>query len=298
MIFQDILMGFNWLSSERIHQLRIERSLETGGLLKGEGLHRCSSYVCEGSSCFTEAPGKFVGSVATYVEQNDSSRVTFMVCSGSIRGKKITFETTLKSDEAKGDLPYIYQEGTMRILMLTQFFYPPTVGGEERHVADLSNELAARGHDVSVVTLRQKGYPDFEVSQGIRIHRVRSTVQRMNMLFSESDRPYAPPFPDPGLTRALRRILLEERPDIVHAHNWIVHSFTPLKAWSKAKFVVSLHDYSLVCVQKRLMRYEVPCSGPGLTKCLECGTHFYGVFKGIPSTLANFFWGEARKTGC
>jgi Glycosyltransferase len=183
----------------------------------------------------------------------------------------------------------------VRILMLTQFFYPPTVGGEERHVADLSSELAARGHDVSVVTLWQKGYPEFEISQGIRIYRVRSTVQRLGMLFSESDRPYAPPFPDPELTRTLRRILLAEHPDIVHAHNWIIHSFTPLKAWSKAKLVVSLHDYSLVCVQKRLMRHEVPCSGPGLTKCLECGTRFYGTFKGIPSTLANFFWGEQER---
>ena len=183
----------------------------------------------------------------------------------------------------------------MRILMLTQFFYPPTVGGEERHAADLSRELAARGHNVSVVTLWQKGYPEFEVSQGVGIHRVRSTMQRMSLLFSESDRPYAPPFPDPGITRALRRILLKEQPDIVHAHNWMVHSFTPLKAWSQAKLVVSLHDYSLVCVQKRLMRHGVCCTGPGLLKCLECGTQFYGVVKGPASTIANFYWGERER---
>lgn len=182
----------------------------------------------------------------------------------------------------------------MRILMLAQF-YPPIIGGEERHVTDLCIELAARGHDVSVVTFWLKGFPEVEVNKGVRIHRVRTSMQRMSMLFTENDRQYAPPFPDPEVLLALRRIILEEQPDIVHAHNWIVHSFTPLKAWSKAKFVVSLHDYSLVCVQKRLMRHEVPCSGPGLTKCLECGTNFYGVFKGIPSTLANFFWGEQER---
>lgn len=182
----------------------------------------------------------------------------------------------------------------MRILMLAQF-YPPIIGGEERHVTDLCIELAARGHDVSVVTFWLKGFPKFEINKGVRIHRVRTSMQRMSMLFTENDRQYAPPFPDPEVLLALRRIILEEQPDIVHAHNWIVHSFTPLKAWSKAKFVVSLHDYSLVCVQKRLMRHEVPCSGPGLTKCLECGTHFYGAFKGIPSTLANSFWGEQER---
>lgn len=183
----------------------------------------------------------------------------------------------------------------MRILLLTQFFYPPTVGGEERHVSDLSLELAARGHAVSVVTLWQHGLPEFEIDRGVRIHRIRGTMQRMSMLFSENDRQYAPPFPDPEVTRKLRHIILEERPEIIHAHNWMVHSFTPLKKWSKAKLVVSLHDYSLVCVQKRLMRQDVCCTGPGLTKCLACSTHFYGIIKGPASTLANFFWGEQER---
>jgi glycosyltransferase involved in cell wall biosynthesis len=183
----------------------------------------------------------------------------------------------------------------MRILLLTQFFYPPTVGGEERHVSDLSLELAARGHAVSVVTLWQRGLPEFEIDRGVRIHRIHGTMQRMSMLFSENDRQYAPPFPDPEVTRKLRHIILEERPEIIHAHNWMVHSFTPLKTWSKAKLVVSLHDYSLLCVQKRLMRQDVCCTGPGLTKCLACSTHFYGMLKGPASTLANFFWGEQER---
>ena len=182
----------------------------------------------------------------------------------------------------------------MRILMLAQF-YPPIVGGEERFVYDLSVELAARQHTVSVVTLWHKGFPEFEIDHGVRIYRVRSTMQRMSMLFSEDSRQYAPPFPDPEVLRALRRIILEERPDIVHAHNWLVHSFTPLKKWSKAKFIVSLHDYSHVCVQKRLMRQDICCTGPGLKKCLACSKQFYGLTKGPLSTLANFYWGERQR---
>jgi len=182
----------------------------------------------------------------------------------------------------------------MRILMLAQF-YPPNIGGEERHVCDLSIELAARGHDVSVATLWHKGLADFEIDQGVRIHRIHGTMQRMGVLFSYADHHFAPPFPDPESLWALRRIILQERPDIIHAHNWIVHSFTPLKAWSKAKLVVTLHDYSLVCVQKRLMRHGVRCTGPGLMKCLGCATQFYGIAKGPPSTLANRFWGEMER---
>jgi glycosyltransferase involved in cell wall biosynthesis len=120
-------------------------------------------------------------------------------------------------------------------------------------------------------------------------------MQKMSFLFSDTSHPYAPSFPDPGIMRALRSILLKEQPDIVHAHNWLLHSFTLLKSWSKARFVVSLHDYSLSCVQKRLMRQETACSGPGMRKCLACSTRFYGFAKGPLSTLANFYWGERER---
>ena len=182
----------------------------------------------------------------------------------------------------------------MRILMLAQF-YPPTIGGEERHVANLSAELAARGHQVSVATLWHKGFARFESEKGVRIHRIRGTLPRMEAIFSYKDRQFAPPFTDPEALWALRRIISEERPDIIHAHNWIVHSFTPLKAWSKAKLVMTLHDYSLVCVQKRLMRHGVRCSGPAFVKCLNCAADFYGIGKGVPSTLANLIWGEIER---
>src|SRR5437879_5079266 len=109
-----------------------------------------------------------------------------------------------------------HQEGSMRILMLAQF-YPPTIGGEERHVADLSAELAARGHRVSVATLWNKGFARFEIERGVRIHRMRGTLQRMEAIFSYKDRQFAPPFTDPEALWALRRIISEERPDIIHA---------------------------------------------------------------------------------
>ena len=182
----------------------------------------------------------------------------------------------------------------MRILMLAQF-YPPTIGGEERHVANLSAELAARGHQVSVATLWHKGFARFEIEEGVRIHRILGTLQRMEAIFSYKDRQFAPPFTDPEVLWALRRIISEERPDIIHAHNWIVHSFTPLKAWSRAKLVMTLHDYSLVCVQKRLMRHGVRCSGPAFMKCLNCAADFYGIGKGVPSMLANLTWGEIER---
>ncbi len=182
----------------------------------------------------------------------------------------------------------------MRILMLAQF-YPPTIGGEERHVRDLSIELARRGHDVAVATLWHTGMPEFECDQGVRIYRMRGSVQRATVIFLEKGRRHAPPFPDPEIMLALRSIIKREHPDIVHAHNWIVHSFLPLKAWSKAKLVVTLHDCSLVCAQKRFVYHETVCTGPAITKCLECTADYYGVTKGVPITLATWFGDKVER---
>ncbi len=183
----------------------------------------------------------------------------------------------------------------MRVLMLAQF-YPPIIGGEEHHVHNLSVALAARGHDVSVATLWQEGLPEFECRQGVRIYRIHGSMQRISAIFTDKQRRHLPPFPDPEMLWALRRVITQERPQIVHAHNWIVHSFTPLKTWSKAKLIVTLHDCSLVCAKQRFEYQRKPCRGSGLTKCLGCAAEHYGAARGIPIALATQFWGKAERS--
>jgi len=174
----------------------------------------------------------------------------------------------------------------MQILMLAQFYHP-IVGGEEQHVRTLSVALAARGHSVAVATLWHAGLPEFELDEGVRVYRLRGAAQRFTWIFSEADRRHVPPLPDPELAWGMRRVLAQERPDIVHAHNWFAHSFLPLKAWSQAKLVMTLHDYSFICAQKRLIHYGNACAGPGAVKCLRCAAHQYGWLKGIPIVLGN-----------
>jgi glycosyltransferase involved in cell wall biosynthesis len=183
----------------------------------------------------------------------------------------------------------------MRILMLTQF-YPPVIGGEERFVRDLSAALVARGHDVAVATLQTGDLPAFEVDRGIRVYRLRGSLQRARFLFSEGGRRHAPPFPDPEVCLGLKDVITRERPTIVHAHNWLVHSFLPLKRWSGARLVVTLHDYSLACAKKKLIYKDEPCSGPGLAKCLSCASDHYGAAKGIPTAMANWSMGQLERS--
>jgi glycosyltransferase involved in cell wall biosynthesis len=184
----------------------------------------------------------------------------------------------------------------MRILMLTQF-YPPIVGGEERHVRNLAAKLAARGHSVNVMTMWYPGSPEYEMDGEVGVHRVRGSFQRFAGLFKEHERRHAPPFPDPELVAALSRLIRKLNPDVVHAHNWIFASFLPLKRWSKARLVVTLHDYSLICAKKNLMYEGTVCAGPSLSKCWQCAGDHYGVVKGAVTTLGNFNNGYyARRT--
>ncbi|MFL5656162.1 MAG: glycosyltransferase family 4 protein [Ktedonobacteraceae bacterium] len=182
----------------------------------------------------------------------------------------------------------------MRVLMLSQF-YPPIIGGGAIHVQSLSVELVARGHDVAVVTLWHQGQGEFELDRGVRVYRIHSLMRRAPWLFSDNGRQYAPPFPDPEVMLALRRIIGRERPEIVHAHNWLVHSFLPMKARSEARLVVTLHNYGLVCVKTTLLFHGSHCAGPGFTKCLGCAAQYYGLAKGVPTVLANLVMGLAER---
>jgi glycosyltransferase involved in cell wall biosynthesis len=177
----------------------------------------------------------------------------------------------------------------MRILLLAQFF-PPDIGGEERHVFNLANTLAGRGHEVAVATQRMTDVPDSEtLASGVRVHRFATAAMRLPGVYS-SNRTHHPPLPDPLGVRELSRITRQERPDVVHAHNWIVNSAVALRrsasAGSRYGLVLTLHDFSHVCATKRLMRMGAACAGPAVARCLPCATAQYGPAVGTLTAAA------------
>jgi len=168
----------------------------------------------------------------------------------------------------------------MRIMMLAQSF-APIVGGEERVVEDLTRELSVRGHEVSVATLQQPGDVTAAEVAGAPIHPLRSSSYRVVRGRGDTERRHAPPVPDPETVLDLSRVLRRERPQIVHAHNWIVHSYLPLARNSHSALALSLHDYGLICATRRLRRKNKVCSGPAPFKCQVCAGEHYGVTKGL-----------------
>lgn len=164
----------------------------------------------------------------------------------------------------------------MRILLAAQFL-PPDIGGEERHVANLAIELANRGHHVAVATQLLNGTAPFEVwDSGVRVHRLRSSVMDFPRLLSDEGRPHHAPVPDPKLRRGLAAVIAQERPQVVHAHNWVVNSLLSLRR-DDLPLVLTLHDYSHVCATKRLMVGDAPCSGPSALPCMAHAYEHYGL---------------------
>jgi glycosyltransferase involved in cell wall biosynthesis len=68
---------------------------------------------------------------------------------------------------------------------------------------------------------------------------------------------------------------------------WLLRSFLPLKPWSGARLVLTVHDHSLRCPKKKLLHGDAHCSGPALGKCLGCAGAHYGLAKGVPVLLSN-----------
>ncbi|MBX7213328.1 MAG: glycosyltransferase family 4 protein [Thermoflexales bacterium] len=72
----------------------------------------------------------------------------------------------------------------MRLLNISHQ-YPPALGGAEKHLADMSEELVIRGHHVDVYTTRSTDYrswantlPRFEQRNGVGVHRFDAFQRR------------------------------------------------------------------------------------------------------------------------
>jgi hypothetical protein len=92
----------------------------------------------------------------------------------------------------------------------------------------------------------------------------------LSALYEDPRRRFHPTVPDPGLMAQLRRIIAPERSQIIQTHGWSTYSALALKRGDVPKIVMTLHDHSLVCAKRALLRDGEICAGPAYRKCLAC----------------------------
>jgi glycosyltransferase involved in cell wall biosynthesis len=174
----------------------------------------------------------------------------------------------------------------MRILQVTDLF-EPFIGGMEQHVKALSRGLAQRGHEVTVATAHLPGTSFDETVDGFRIRRIAGwSARALARWYDRVEAPYHPPVPDPGVIAALKRIIEELRPNVVHAQGWMTYSCLAIARRQQLPLVVTVHDYSFTCARRTLMRNGVEvCSGPRIDACLRCAPGQYGIVKSTALTM-------------
>lgn len=173
----------------------------------------------------------------------------------------------------------------LKVLLLSQFYWP-VAGGAELHVRNLAMGLSRRGHQVTIATLAQQGSPALELDGPVQVHRVDGWLQRLPMLFTPGIPRSAAPLPDPGVASSILRIVRDERPDIVHAHDWLMHSYLPVAPFLAPPLVASLHNFGVACPKHSLIRNGELCSGPGVEKCLRCAARHYGAARGAATCVS------------
>jgi len=172
----------------------------------------------------------------------------------------------------------------VRILTLAEF-YPPVIGGLEKHAQRLTHELKRRGHDVAVATLSVPGEPTHGDDDGVPVTRVDGWRRALNRFYEDGGRGFHPTAPDPGLQKQLAKIIHEFDPDVVHVHGWILYSALTRRRSDEHAVVATMHDFGLPCPKRNYLHHEQElCSGPGPVKCFTCAVPHYGLIKGVGLT--------------
>lgn len=180
----------------------------------------------------------------------------------------------------------------MKVLLVSDF-YPPVIGGMEKHVHHLATGLIELGHQVEVITT---GAPaGRSLHDGVDVTRCAPVGATLPFLYQDAARPYHPPMPAPPMVKAIRERIRASEFDVVHAHGWSILSAADALDSTAVPLVASLHDYGITCVKKTLLKPDgTVCSTPG-RGCLACSQSMYGL-KGPPlALLHSHFRRRARR---
>lgn len=159
----------------------------------------------------------------------------------------------------------------MKLCIIASGDYFSSYGGGQIYVKNLVQSLKERGHDVSVISLSVES-----VDQPITDERMVDGVDVIQLKVSKNSLHVSQPLEfQPFLLDALRRVIDEIRPDVVHAHGW-KYATTKVCDALGVPYVITSHHGGIVCPNGMLLNnHDAICSvDVSMKNCLSCALHF------------------------
>ncbi|WP_024870923.1 glycosyltransferase [Tolumonas lignilytica] len=156
----------------------------------------------------------------------------------------------------------------MKVINFTSGFDINYPGGITNYVRDLHLNLINKSIDSKIISAQMEGVfstsikPDFE----FYVDKYRRFSYKFCKANKDDD--------------ALEAYILQENPDVIHFHSiyGVSERFINFIINSKFKYVISLHDYYLVCPRIFMMDCNgSPCRRIDLTKCKKCISSFENI---------------------
>lgn len=162
----------------------------------------------------------------------------------------------------------------MKIMVLSALYPPNALGGAEKSVALIAEGLAARGHDVYVVTLHDESAETETIEEGVTV--LRRPLRNIYWPFSPDDSHGVPAKMtfhlmdtlNLPMARTVSGLVRRYRPEIVLSNQIVCFSTLSWKAIHEADIPIlhSLRDFYLLCPNSKMFRNDKPCS----RQCVDC----------------------------
>lgn len=159
----------------------------------------------------------------------------------------------------------------MKIVYINSFYAPDEVGGAEKSVRFLAEEMVQQGHNATVITLGRAR--ETTALNGVAIERLpirniyfptdsanKSALEKLTWHSIDSFNPFA--------AHDISKILDKANPDVIHTNNLAGFSASTLIAIKKRKIPVvhTLRDYYFLCPNTAMFKDGKSCE----QRCLKC----------------------------
>jgi glycosyltransferase involved in cell wall biosynthesis len=182
----------------------------------------------------------------------------------------------------------------MRVVQVSPHFPPDHIGGVERYVKRVADDLREQSDEPVVICVERVDREAPGVAS-VRDDRYGYAVHRIHINPYLFDSPLSATYDVPDLERVVGDILDSTAPDVLHLHSGYLLGAAALRAAKRRGLptVVTLHDFWFICPLINMVHPSgEPCTGPeSAAKCAWCVATLKRRYR-IPERLTGYRLGR------